>query len=362
MRMTGVFVIALDVFNVNAALPPGQLGVGASASPVEWVVAGYVLVFAVFLVASCRVGSRIRRRAILLINVSIGVIALALVPRTAPASRVEQANRLDTVGMALVTVALLGTVLPLIEGKALRWSAGTWDCFGGLAVSAASLCVHHCRLAARGGAPLFEPVLFQSATLRSGLSTRLGFSCSQASLILVLSLYLQEGRGVAPIDAGLEFTILAASYLAVSLPAPALRQRFGPHFILVGGPLVAVGAVALCLFRDNFDGGPLGLVALGLVLVGVGQGLVITPPTSTVFSHAAAQNVGAISGALPTMQPVGKALAVAITGVVLYGALAQGYLKAFGRSFVELVILMAEVAPLTRRLPGPGVCPEARGA
>ena len=302
-------------------------------------------------------------RAIFLINVPIGVIALALVPRIVPESRAEHAKPVDIFGMALVTLAIIALVLPLIEGNALGWPAWTWACFAASAVCAVSLVVHQRRLAARGGTPLLDPLLFRSTTLRSGLGTQLAFWCSQAAFFLVLSLYLQDGRGLDPLDAGLVFTILAASYLVVSLRAPVLTARFGRDLVLVGALLVAGGDVALLVFVGHFGGGgPLGLMAPGLVLVGAGQGLAITPLTTTVLSHTTSQNAGTVSGALSTMQQVGNALGVAITGVVFYSALVGGYSKAFGRSLVELVVLLVGVALLTRLLPGRGVCPEARGA
>lgn len=449
-------MIVLDFFIVNVALPSVQSGLHASASQVEWVVAGYGLAFAVFLVASGRIGDRIGRRralsvglalfvvtsglcglapnpavlvgarfgqgiaaalispnvlslvgvlypgvrrvraitvygivmglaaasgqvvgglliaadvagsgwrAIFLINVPVGVIALALVARIVPESRAGHARRVDAIGMALVTVALVALVLPLIEGNALRWPAWTWASFAASAVAAVCLVVHGRRLAARGGAPLLDPVLFKTAGLRSGLLTQLAFWCSQASFFLVLSLYLQDGRGLNPLDAGVVFTILAGSYLMVSLRAPALTARFGRGLVLVGALVVASGDVALLVFVDHFGGGgPLGLMAPGLALVGAGQGLAITPLTASVLSYATSDNAGAVSGALSTMQQVGNALGVAITGVVFYGALAEGYPKAFGRSLVELVVLLVEVALLTRLPPRRGVCPEAKGA
>ncbi len=102
-------------------------------------------------------------------------------------------------------------------------------------------------------------------------------------------------------------------------------------------------------------------MAPGLALVGAGQGLAITPLTATVLSHATSENAGAVSGALSTMQQVGNALGVAVTGVVFYGALSEGYPIAFGRSLVELVALLVGVALLTRLLPGRGWCPGVRG-
>src|SRR6185503_4164376 len=81
------------------------------------------------------------------------------------------------------------------------------------------------RLAARGGDPLLHPALLRSRTVRAALATQAVFWWSAASFFLVLALYLQDGRGLDPVAAGLVFTILAAAYLATSLVAPALAAR-----------------------------------------------------------------------------------------------------------------------------------------
>ena len=52
--MCGVFMIVLDFFIVNVALPSMQARLHAGPSAVEWVVAGYGLTFAVFLIAAGR--------------------------------------------------------------------------------------------------------------------------------------------------------------------------------------------------------------------------------------------------------------------------------------------------------------------
>jgi MFS family permease len=121
----------------------------------------------------------------------------------------------------------------------------------------------------------------------------------------------------------------------------------------VGALLIAAGDVALWLFVHHYgSGGPLGLLAPGLVLTGAGMGLAITPLTTTVLAHATPETAGSISGALSTMQQVGNALGVAITGAVFYGALDHGVATAFERSLVELTILLCAVAALSRLLPG----------
>jgi EmrB/QacA subfamily drug resistance transporter len=444
--MIGTFMIVLDFFIVNVALPSIQSGLHASETAIEWVVAGYGLTFAVFLIAAGRIGDRIGRRrtfviglsafvaasalcgfapnegvlvgarlaqgvgaalispnilsllgvvypgerrvraitvyglvmglaaasgqligglliaanvagagwrAIFLINVPVGVAGLAVSRHLLPESRAEQARRVDLGGMVLVTACLVALVLPLVQGQSAGWPAWTWMSFALSAVLLAAFVISQRRLSARGGSPLLDPVLFRNASLRSGLATQLAFWCGQAAFFLVLALYLQQGRGLSPLKAGLVFTILAVAYLVVSLRAPALTMRFGRDLVFFGALVLAAGDIALWVFVHHYgSGGPLGLLTPGLLLAGAGMGLAITPLTSTVLAHATPETAGSISGALSTMQQVGNALGVAITGAIFYGAVGHGVATAFERSLVQLTVLLVGVAVLTKCLPG----------
>ncbi len=90
----------------------------------------------------------------------------------------------------------------------------------------------------------------------------------------------------------------------------------------------------------------------GLVLLGAGQGLCITPLTTTVLSHADPATAGSVSGALSTAQQVGNSVGVAVTGVLFFGALSRGYGLAFERSVLEMGALLLALAALTWLLSG----------
>ena len=196
--------------------------------------------------------------------------------------------------------------------------------------------------------------MFRHRAFSAGLLTQLTFWCGQASFFLVLALYLQHGRGLDPLQAGLVFTILAAAYLVTSLQAPKLTLQYGRRLIALGALTLALGHVLLLLsVAEVGTGGWIGLLAPGLVLVGVGMGLCITPLVSTVLGSLDQQRVGAASGMLSTVQQVGNALGVALTGVIFFGALGSGagYASAFELSLAQLALLLVGVAMLTRLLP-----------
>ena len=81
------------------------------------------------------------------------------------------------------------------------------------------------------------------------------------------------------------------------------------------------------------------------------MGLLIVPLATTIMSCAEPENAGAASGAMTTMQNVGAALGVAVTGVIFFGALHGGYAHALELSLAQLGVLLLAVAGLTRLLP-----------
>ena len=88
----------------------------------------------------------------------------------------------------------------------------------------------------------------------------------------------------------------------------------------------------------------------GLFLLGAGQGLCITPLTTTVLSHADARTAGSVSGALSTAQQVGNSIGVAVSGVIFFGVLSHGYAASFALSTAQMGCLLLGVAALALTL------------
>lgn len=448
--LCGTFVYVLDFFIVNVALPSIQHSLAASPAAIEWVVAGYGLTSAAFLVTGGRLGDHYGRRklfcvgiatftvtsalcaaapdagflvaarlaqgvgaaimapnvlsilgttytgptrvkaisvygmvmgiaavggqllgglliaanlaglgwrVIFWVNVPVGIAALVLARRVVPESRATVngtgPGRLDLRGAALFTAALVAIVLPLLDGRAHGWPAWSWASLAAGPALLAVFALHLRETARRGGQPLLDPAIFAARAFRAGLTCQVLFWCQQAASYLLLALYLQEGRGFSPIKAGGVFAVLAAGYLATSLRAPALTMRFGRRVVATGALVAALGDLLLVLAVLAGGGGPVAALFPGLFLLGAGQGLCITPLTTTVLSHADASRAGSVSGALSTAQQVGNAIGVAISGVIFYGLLGDGhgYDVAYRWSTAEMAVLLVGVAALTFIIP-----------
>jgi MFS family permease len=294
-------------------------------------------------------------RSCFLINLPIGIAALVLAPRVIEESRQSTAPGLDRVGTVLATAGLTAVVLPLLEGRQHGWPAWTWLSLAAAPLLLAAFVAHQRRLARRGGSALIDVTLFRHRSFSAGLLTQLCFWAGQASFFVVLALYLQNGRGLHPLPAGLVFTILAAAYVAASMRAPALTARHGRGVIAFGALVLACGhALLLAAVADIGVSGSLLVLVPGLVLVGAGMGLVLAPLASTILHSLEPERAGAASGMLTTMQNVGNAIGVAVTGVIFFGALHSGYARAFELAAGELAVLLVGVAALTRQLPRRG--------
>ena len=443
--LAGTFMVVLDFFIVNVAMPAMQADLHASTGAIEWVLAGYGLTFATLLITAGRLGDgsgrrrmfavglalftlasaacglawspgalvaarlvqgvaaallspqvlsiigvayqgpdRVRAlsvygivlglaavggqlvggvlvqadiaglgwRSCFLINVPIGVAALALAPRVVPESRAERSTRIDVTGTVLVTVGLTAVVLPLVEGRTHGWPLWTWLALGAAPAILAAFVVHQRRLTERGGTPMLDTTLFAQRSFSAGLLTQFTFWGGQASFFLVLALYLQAGRGLSAMTAGLVFTILAASYLAASMASEGLVARFGPRVLAAGALTLASGhALLLAAVAEIGVGGSILPLVPGLLVIGAGMGMVIAPLTTTILSGVDPQRAGAASGMLATTQNVGNALGVAVTGVVFFGALHGGYDHALQLSLAQLAVLLVAAAALARLLP-----------
>ena len=298
-------------------------------------------------------------RAIFWVNVPVGLVALAAAWRLVPESRAAHAGRPDLLGAALLAAGLVAIVLPLADGRQQGWPAWSWASLALGPVLLGLFGLYLRRVSGRGGQPLLDPAVFAVRALRVGLTVQALFWCQQAASYLLLGLFLQQGRGLGALPSGGVFAVLAAGYLLTSLRAPGLTVRFGRRVIATGALCAAAGDLLLVLaVWHGGVGGPLAALFPGLFLLGAGQGLCITPLTTTVLSHADARTAGSISGALSTAQQVGNAIGVAVSGVIFFGLLSHGFPDAFGTSMAQMGGLLLVVAALTLTLLRP---PSASG-
>ena len=286
-------------------------------------------------------------RSIFLINIPIGVAAVALAPRLLPESRAPGGGRLDLIGSALVSLGLVAIVLPLVEGQQQGWPVWGFLCMAAAVPLLGGFALHQRRLAARSGSPLINLALFRERAFSAGVVICLAYQMMMASFFLVLALFLQDGLGLSALQSGLIFLPLGLGYFVASVQSGKIANRLGPQVLALGSLVVSAGYLLLAAVVHD---GAWWLIP-GLVISGVGMGFVIAPLPAMVLARVKPEHAAAASGVLSTAQQAGGSIGVAVIGAVFYSALSGGsYPHAFGLSLVVMAAFGLAVAALVQCL------------
>jgi EmrB/QacA subfamily drug resistance transporter len=114
--VAGVFLVVLDFFIVNVAMPSIQQGLGANASQLEWVVAGYGLTLASCLLTTGRVGDRIGRRRMFSLGVGVFTTTSLLCALATTPDLLIVARLVQGIGAAMIMTSMLSLIGVLFQG------------------------------------------------------------------------------------------------------------------------------------------------------------------------------------------------------------------------------------------------------
>jgi MFS family permease len=137
--MCGTFLVVLDFFIVNVALPSMQRELHASDSGLEWVVAGYGLTFSALLIAVTRLGDRIGRRRMFSAGVALFVAASAACGAAPSVELLVGARLAQGVAGAMVSPMVLALIGDVYAGPRLPRAIGIYSLVMGLAAATGQL-------------------------------------------------------------------------------------------------------------------------------------------------------------------------------------------------------------------------------
>ena len=179
-------------------------------------------------------------RTIFLVNIPIGLTALAMGSRVIPASRPNHDRPLDPAGTVLLTLALLAVFYPLIEGRQLGWPAWCLACIGVAVPLLAAFAV----LEARTRQPLIDFSLFRRRGPGIGLGIALVFF-GTTSFFFVLTLFLQLGLGYSALRTGLSFIPFSIGIIIGSGGAAPLGKKYGRRAVTAGTFLMTLAVASM---------------------------------------------------------------------------------------------------------------------
>jgi EmrB/QacA subfamily drug resistance transporter len=255
-------------------------------------------------------------RGIFLVNVPIGVFALAVTVWRTDESRSPDPGRLDWAGFVLFTGGLVSLVYGLIRAGESTWSnAGVIGCLAGGVVLLAAFVVTESRVAN----PMFDLSLLRVPTFSGGAIAAFAMNGSLYAILLYFVIYLQDVLGYSALGAGLRLAILSLAQLVTSVIAGRLSERV-PTRWLIGPGLLLVGIGLIVMSGLNGASSWTHLVP-GFIVAGLGGGLVNPPLASTAIGVVPPQKAGMASGVNTTFRQVGIATGIAALGSIFTSAI-----------------------------------------
>jgi MFS family permease len=219
----------------------------------------------------------------------------------------------------------------------------------------------HIRAAERAGKePLLSTGLFRDRAANLGLVTQNLQWLLLMGTSFVVAVYLQTVRGYDAIETGVIFTAATVGVLATSLFAERFAKRRRQRTLIMGGFALSVAGVGLLLALVGVSER---VVAFGpgLLLIGLGVGLMLTPSVNLVQSSFPESMQGEISGLSRSVSNLGSSFGTAIAGTILVSGIASGntpYVIAMAVIAGAALIGLAAAALLPRGLQQPGTAGE----
>ena len=262
----------------------------------------------------------------------------------------------DTLGAVLSAAGLVALVMGILQADNNAWL------MAGLMAAGALLLLwffgHVRAMERRGAEPLLSTALFANRTSNLGLVTQNIQWLMLIGTSFVVATYLQVVRGYNAIETGVIFTAATVGILVSSLAAERLATRHPQRSLIVAGFVVTLGGIFLLLAMVK--GSPSAWAfAPGLLLIGLGVGVMLTPSVNVVQSSFPDEQQGEISGLSRSVSNLGSSLGTAVAGTILvaelvdwsYG-LAMTSLAVTGViGLVAALMLPREPAPTAGRLP-----------
>jgi EmrB/QacA subfamily drug resistance transporter len=273
------------VFGVSMAL--GPIVGGAAVSSIDW-------------------------RSIFWLNLPIGLAAIVLTLRFVPESRAPKPRRVDPVGQVLVVVLLATLTFGIIEAPSRGWTSPIIvAALAAAATALAGLLLYE----PRREEPLVDLRFFRSIPFASSIVISVAAFAAFGGFLFLNTIYLQEARGLSPLQAGLATVPMALMTVVASPLSGRLVGRRGPRLpLVISGVSLTTGCAMLIGVGPAT---PLAWLLATYVVFGLGFGFVNAPITNAAVSGMPRAQAGVAAAIATTSRQVGQTLGVAVVGAIV---------------------------------------------
>lgn len=255
-------------------------------------------------------------RWIFAINLPLVIGTLFIVSRAVPADAPrEPGARLDLAGAALCALGLAGITFGLIE-QPMR---GFGDPVVAVAlVAGVALFAAFVVYERRARHPMLPLELFKRRNFAAGNVETFAMYGGLSIVFFLLVLFLQGVAGFSALEAGSASVPVTLVMFVLAARFGRLADRYGPRWLMGGGPLVSAAGLALML-RLDADLSYWTDLLPALLVFSLGLSIVVAPLTATVLSDADEHNAGIASAVNNAIARVAGLISIAAIGALVAG-------------------------------------------
>jgi MFS family permease len=264
----------------------------------------------------------------------------------------------DVRGTVLSAVGLVLVVLGIVSADTNLTQMAVLVSLGVIVLGGFYLSIR--RRERAGQETLLSTAVFKNRTANLGLVTQNVQWGMLLGSAFVVSAYLQVVRHYNAIQTGIIFTASTLGILVSSLAAGRLAQRWSQRALIIVGFLGTIVGIAVLLVMVHHSPNPWAF-APGLLLLGLGEGVMLTPSVNVVQSAFPDALQGEISGLSRSVSNLGSSFGTAIAGTILVSDLAHGT-HAYAAAMIVLgatgIIGLVAAIRLPRSTPVPADAPK----
>jgi EmrB/QacA subfamily drug resistance transporter len=254
-------------------------------------------------------------RWVFLVNVPVGLLALAIGWRRLPAVAGHPVPRPDATGALLITGGVAALVLGLVNGS--RWAWGNGRTIAALAAGVVLLGLFAAHTA-RHRNPLVDRTLFRLRAFTGASIVAALFSAAFGAMLLSRVLWAQDVWHWSALKTGLSIAPGPLMVPFVSfLLAGRLTARIGPGPVVALGSAIFAAGVAWWALTVGLNADYVGQMLGGIVLTGIGVGLTLPTMMATGTASLPAHSFATGSAVVNMFRQIGLAIGVAILIAVL---------------------------------------------
>jgi MFS transporter, DHA2 family, multidrug resistance protein len=316
MGVGAAFIMPATLSIISAVFPPHERG-KAIAVWAGFAGAGGALgpLLVGFLLTDWWIFSARWWGAAFLVNIFGVILVLAAVGLYSPKSKDSESTPLDPVGAVLSIVGLAALLYGIIEGPVKGWTSS--EVIVAFVVAVVGL-LGFVMWELRQEHPMLPMDLFRNPAFSIGAGVITFAFFVMFGFFFLMTQFLQFVRGYSPLDSGVATLPLAATLVIVSPRSAAIADKIGSTKVISTGFAFIVAGFAVLTQVDASS--PYLMIAVALVLLGIGMGITVAPGTGSIMSAVPLNKAGVGSAVNDTTREVGGALGIAVLGSIANSA------------------------------------------